>query len=260
MKMLIPAFALAALAIPLWPQEQPGGTVELADPSRPARLVVSCINGRITVHGTDTKEIAVTAKGGDHPHTERSDGLRRVAGGLGALSIDQTGNVVTIGPGPGMTNADLTFQVPVHASLKLKSVMGDIDIDNISGDIEAGSTNGRIRLTNIDGAAVIHGLNGSIIATFSQAPKDKPMSFSSLNGDIDVTLPADTNALLRVKTNNGETYSDFDIHLQPVSGGNPDGGHRRITIEHGITGTINGGGPEIQFTTFNGNIKIRKGK
>ena len=264
MKIFIPAFALAALALPLWPQGPSADriNVPLADPSRPARLIISCLNGRVTVHGTDSQEIGVLTRGGEKRHTDRPDGLRRIDTGLSGLNIDQSGNVVTIGTSAAMNNADLTLQVPLATSLKMKSVMGDLDIDNVAGDIEAGSTNGRIRLTNISGAAVIHGLNGSIVATFTHVPADKSMSFSSLNGDIDVTLPADTHARLKVRTNNGETYSDFDIHLEPgpVSGDTHDAGHRRITIEHGITGTINGGGPEIQFVTFNGNIRIRKGK
>ena len=35
------------------------------------------------------------------------------------------------------------------------------------------------------------------------------MSFSSLNGTVDVTLPSDVKAKLMMKTNNGEIWSDF---------------------------------------------------
>lgn len=262
MKTLISAFALAALALPLWPQDVSGGRlrVSLADPSRPAQLVVSSINGRITVHGTDRNDIAVLPRGGDSHH-DRSDGMRRIDTGHGGLSLSQTGNVVTIGTGAPY-NSDLTLEVPVSTSLNLKSVMGDVDVDNIAGDIEAGSTNGRIRLTNVSGAAVLHGVNGNIVAVFTHIPSDKPMSFSTLNGEIDITLPADARATLKMKTTNGDAYTDFDMTLH--SGGNTaegtGGGFRRHTAaDHTITGTINGGGPEIQVVTFNGSIKIRKG-
>jgi DUF4097 and DUF4098 domain-containing protein YvlB len=178
------------------------------------------------------------------------------------LAVDQSENTITVSTRSFMTNADLSLHVPVNTSLKLKSVMGDVVVDGVTGDVEAESTNGRMTLTNISGAAVVHGINGSIIATFARVPPDKPMSFSSLNGDIDVTLPADTHARLKLKTNNGDAYSDFDITLQPQNANveeSGDRGHRRITIDHSAVGTINGGGPEIQLVTFNGNIKVRKG-
>ena len=36
------------------------------------------------------------------------------------------------------------------------------------------------------------------------------------------------------------------------------GGRYRVQFDRGTNGTINGGGPEMQFTTFNGNILIHK--
>ena len=37
-------------------------------------------------------------------------------------------------------------------------------------------------------------------------------------------------------------------------------GKYRISFDRFLTGSINGGGPEITFNTFNGDIYIRKGK
>ncbi len=90
------------------------------------------------------------------------------------------------------------------------------------------------------------------------------MAFSTLNGAIDVTLPAETRATVRMKTNNGEVYSDFEVELASRVGGNAStstgsGDQPRIRIGDTIVGTINGGGQELQFTTLNGNIYIRRG-
>ncbi len=269
MKTLTLILAFAALGAPSWADDGPPDhiNVPLADPSRPAKLIVSCINGRITVHGGASREIGVETHGGSGRRhgPERADGLRRIDTGGGGLSIDQNDNVITVNTHSVMTNADLSFDVPTTTSLRLKSVMGDINVDNITGDLEAESTNGKITLNGITGSALVHGLNGGIVVSFAHVAPDKPMSFSSLNGDIDVTLPADTRARLKMKTNNGDTYSDFDIRLEPTNAvvedsGDRDHGRRHISIEHAVTGTINGGGPEFQFVTFNGNIKIRKGK
>ncbi len=94
---------------------------------------------------------------------------------------------------------------------------------------------------------------------------DKPMSFSTMNGDVDLTLPADAKASLKMKTQTGEVYSDFDIALSRApqkveDSGKPERGKYRISFESAIYGNINGGGPEITLNTYSGDIYIRKKK
>jgi hypothetical protein len=89
------------------------------------------------------------------------------------------------------------------------------------------------------------------------------MSFSTMNGTIDVTLPADIKANLKMKSDNGEIWSDFDIKLtgsaQPqVDDQRGKGGRYRVRLDKTVYGTINGGGPELQFVTYNGSILIHK--
>ena len=52
----------------------------------------------------------------------------------------------------------------------------------------------------------------------------KPLAFSTLNGLVDLTLPADLKADLTVKSSHGAVYSDFDVTL---------GGSRAITERNG---------------------------
>ena len=90
------------------------------------------------------------------------------------------------------------------------------------------------------------------------------MSFSTMNGEIDVTLPANIKTNVKMKTDQGDIFTDFDVKLdatsQPpqVEDKRKKGGRYRVRLNRGTSGTINGGGPEIQFTTFNGNILIHK--
>jgi len=111
---------------------------------------------------------------------------------------------------------------------------------------------------------VAHTLNGAVTASLDHVTGNKPMSFTSLNGKVDVTLPADTKARLRLKSDNGSIYSDFDVKLE-ADGGKPvvedsrgQGGKYKISVDRNVTGTINGGGPEYTFQTMNGNILIHK--
>jgi DUF4097 and DUF4098 domain-containing protein YvlB len=105
-----------------------------------------------------------------------------------------------------------------------------------------------------------------VLVTFDKVAPEKAMSFSTMNGDIDVTFPTNIKANVEMKTNNGEIYTDYDIKLQEKprkvveKNTGRKGGKYQIKIEKTLYGTINGGGPEIQFTSFNGDILIRKAK
>ena len=118
-------------------------------------------------------------------------------------------------------------------------------------------------LKQIAGSAVAQTVNGEVRVEFTRVNADKAMSFSSLNGDIDVTFPASLKATVYLKSEQGEIYSDFDVQMQKsearVDKNEKGKGKYRVTIEKAMRGTINGGGQEMQFNNFNGSIYIRKG-
>ena len=270
MKWVIAAI-IACGGIAAWAQDSPERvTVPFSDPSRPKMVKVSLLNGGITVKGYAGKEVIVESRSGEGDHGRRRGGappgMHRIDMGGTGLQVEESENTVTIGTERINNNADITVQVPFDSSLRLRTVNGgNIVVDGISGDVDADNTNGAVTLTHISGSAVAHALNGKVLVTLDKVIAHKAMSFSSLNGDVDVSLPADVKANVRMKTDNGEIYSDFDVKLegsrQPVVEGNRgSGGKYRVRFDHGMSGTINGGGPEMQFTTFNGSIFIRKAK
>ena len=247
-------------------------TVPFSDPSRPKTLRVGLINGGITVHGYNGKDAIVEARpeGGSsrrHRAPERSDGMRRIDISGTGLNVEESDNVIRVGTRAINDDIQLNIQVPFNTSLKLHTVNGgDIVVDHIVGDVELEDTNGNITATHISGTAVVNALNGKVVVTFDKISGDKPMSFSSLNGDIDVALPGDTRAKLKLKSDNGAVYSDFDIQLdssarKPVVQDTQSGrGKYRVQFDKALYGLVNGGGTEMQLTTFNGNIYIRKAK
>src|SRR5262249_52884542 len=108
--------------------------------------------------------------------------------------------------------------------------------------------------------------NGEVSATLDRVDSTKPSSFSTMNGDIDVTLPDNPKANVRMKTDNGEIYSDYEVKFDGntrVDGNSSEqrqNGKYHLRFDRTLRGTINGGGPEYQFTTFNGQIYLRKKK
>ncbi len=268
-QMAVAIFALGAGAGLVQAQEPT--KVPLRNPGQPVKLRVHLLRGSITVKGYDGKEVLVESKGRSARERDkdrgrdRSDGMRRIDNTSGGLEITEDNNVVTIG-GSVFRASDVIVTVPFATSLNLATVNGgDIVVDRVSGEADVDNTNGNVTITNMSGSVVAHALNGKLMVTFDRITPGKAMSFSTLNGSIDVTLPPDTKANLKMKADNGDIYTDFDLQLNPtgppvVQDGRDQGGKYRVRIDRSMRGAINGGGPEMTFTTLNGRIYIRKKK
>jgi DUF4097 and DUF4098 domain-containing protein YvlB len=240
--------------------------VKLDDPSRPALVKASLVDGGITVKAYDGNEVIVQARTRNRePEKSESGGLKRLNISSTGLTVEEENNEVRIDTESYARPVDLTISVPVRTSLKLSTVNdGDIVVTGVDGEIDVNDVNGAVTLNNVSGNCVAHALNGRVLATFVKVNPQKPMAFSSLNGDIDVTFPADLKANLNIHSDRGDVYSDFDVQLQAsaprqvTEDTRAQGGKYRVKIDRTVRGTINGGGPEIQFTDFQGSIYIRK--
>jgi DUF4097 and DUF4098 domain-containing protein YvlB len=239
--------------------------VTLSDPSRPSTVKASLINGGITVKAYEGKDIIVEAhpRGHDDDDDDRP-GPKRLNIATTGLNVEEENNQVNVGADAINRTIDLVIQVPVHTSLHLRAVNdGDIAVTGVDGEFDVDDINGSVTLTKIAGSAVAHALNGKLLVSFTRI-NQKPMAFSSLNGDIDVTFPADLKANVSLRSDNGDVFSDFDVNMTPqtsqpvVEDGRSHGGKYKVKIDKTVRGTINGGGPEMQFTNFNGGIYIRK--
>jgi DUF4097 and DUF4098 domain-containing protein YvlB len=242
--------------------------VNLSDPSRPPFIKAGSVNGSIIVKAYDGKQVIVEARNRNEDHEREREsapaGMKRLNISTTGLSVEEENNEVRISTDSYARTIDLTITVPTHSSLKLNTVNdGDISVTGVDGEMDVNDVNGNVTLSNVSGSAVAHALNGKVLANFVHV-NGKPMAFSSLNGDIDVTFPADVKANLSIKSDRGDVFSDFDVQLQAtapqqvVEDSRKDGGKYRVKIDKTVHGTINGGGPEFQFTNFQGGIYIRK--
>ncbi|MEP7354934.1 MAG: DUF4097 family beta strand repeat-containing protein [Acidobacteriota bacterium] len=238
-------------------------TVPFRSGSQPRKLVVDAMSGSVTVHGYNGQDAVIEATGraaksvlrrvGDAPA-----GMHRIGGAAEGLDVNEDNNVIRVNTGVFGGTVDLDIQVPLQTSVSVKTLNGgQILIENIAGEIEVDNLNGDIRIMNATGSVMAHSMNGKVSVSLDSVMPDKPMSFSTMNGQVDVTLPANIKANVKLKTDRGEMYTDFDIQLDPAEQARRANGIK-TSSDRVTNGKINGGGPEIQFTTFNGNILIHK--
>ena len=242
--------------------------VRLSHPSQPARIRMQMLNSNVNVRGYSGNEVIIEgAVVGDRTRNdsvpEEARGMRRLTKPAG-LRADEDDNVVTIHTGFG--NESLDLQVPASSVVSLKTFTGKIRVEGVLGELDLESTNGDITLDQVGGSIVAHALNGGVTANVVRLDANKPSSFSTLNGRIDVTMPASIHANLNMRSDQGDIYLDqgFDFKLLATSSGSgsksESDGMIKLRMDNTIHGAINGGGAEINIRSFNGSILVHKGK
>jgi hypothetical protein len=244
-------------------------TIALSAPTKPGTLHVKLVSGSINVVGYSGKEVVIEAAAGTGGRKRNDEpsapgGMRRVSTGNGFdISAQEENNHVHVRTDSWRAPVNLVIKVPQRFSLQISTVQnGDVVVENVSGELEVNNVNGGIQLNQVSGSAVATTVNGPITASFREVSAGTPMAFSTVNGKVDLTLPPKTKASLKLKSDRGEIYSDFDLvterkETRASSSGN---GMYRLSVDDWTYGKLNGGGAEIMLKSLQGNLYIRKAK
>jgi DUF4097 and DUF4098 domain-containing protein YvlB len=140
---------------------------------------------------------------------------------------------------------DFTVKVPAGVILSANNVNGGIQIDNLKSDVKAHTVNGRVKVA-ASGVVSASTVNGSIEAVMGSAEWTGKNSFETVNGTIDVALPASVSTDIEASTVNGSISSDLPITL-----------NGKISRRE-LKGRIGSGGRSLELETVNGSIKLRR--
>lgn len=230
----------------------------------------------VQIIGHDKDEIRITTDFSgdfvDTPTGKKKQAPERAAG-LKPLSVDATDNtgigLVVEKDGNNFSvlkisnnarNNAYIFYIPNKAKLEVNDIHAQIEttysIEKHNGEIEIMALNSQIKISNVPGPIVANATNGNVEVVFSTVTPDKPNSFLSVNGYVDITLPKNLGADLQLHTVNGEVYTDIEIKIDN------DASEAIPVIANmnmfNIEGTINGGGVPISIQSVNGDIYLRK--
>lgn len=170
---------------------------------------------------------------------------------------DTDGNI------PYMVKLDYTVKVPFNVLLSVNTVNeGKIDIKNVYGTLNIHNVNGGITIANAKGATHVRTVNGPVTVNYLAVPPDAS-SYYTLNGQLNVTYPANLSAQLQFKSRNGEVYTDFDnvvelpTQMEKSQNKERSGGTTYKLNAHPDV-KVGAGGKLFKFETMNGNIYIKK--
>jgi len=228
-------------------QESNPLSVAFSDPEKAGEFRANLLAGWMVVQGYEGKAVQVEVAEVRSGKAEEGE-LRHLNPGVSGLRLQEASNVVTMVMSSQLRSPRITVRVPVGTNLKLRSTAGKaVVVEGVSGDIEIRSTGATVELREVSGGVVAQTLKGGVTARFKQVDAGKELRFQSVHGAIDVTLPEQIQARLRMETRRGKVFTNFELK----NAGKREG---RVT-----EGELNGGGPSYGFTTGTGDIYIRKG-
>jgi DUF4097 and DUF4098 domain-containing protein YvlB len=178
-----------------------------------------------TVEGT-TAEVTV----------ETVHGNVRVVGGSGNVSARSVQGTITVDKAAGRVQAT--------------TVNEGIRVSNVTGDVSADTTNGDIIIDNAQSSSLsVSTVNGDV--TFNGTVRDNgSYRLATHGGDIRIGLGGASNAIVFVRTFQGDFSADFPIQLP--EGQTARSGSKRFNF------TLGNGSARIELQSFNGDIVIAK--
>ncbi len=196
--------------------EATDGRIRFSDPAKPGRLKIYVAQGDLTVRGdASAAAIVVESKLNNPPKkTKRNDGLRVLSDTPASFLLTEKDNVAEFSYGrdswPMGEGANFEITVPANTALQIQNGWnGSVKVERVTGDVEVKGLNCEVKLTDLGGGAIVETMNGEIAASFAALPDKKPVSFSSMNGEVKLRVPAEAKANVRFRTHNGAILTDF---------------------------------------------------
>lgn len=178
-----------------------------------------------------------------------------VSGTAAEVTVETVGGSIRVSGGSG--------------AVTLRSVEGHITVEKTTGRVQATGVNEGIRLSNTQGEVIVDTTNGDIFIDNAQTSN---LEVSTVNGDVTfngtvrasgiykltthsgdirVGLGGAANAIVFVRTFQGDFSADFPIQLP--EGQSANRGSKRFNF------TLGAGSARIELQSFNGDIHLAKG-
>jgi len=236
---LLLSFALAASATNV-----EKGWVETFALEAGGRVSLQNVNGDVEIEAWDRAEVEVryTKRG------KSEESLGRVE-----VRIDATTSHVSIetdykkGRNHDAASVEYFLYVPRSAHLdEIDLVNGALQVTGVEGPVHADLVNGKAVLRELGGDVKVSTVNGPIDVGLTRLEANQEVTLESVNGRLEVSLPAGAQADIEAETVHGSIENAFGLEARQ------DG-----FVGRSLRGSIGGGGPRIRLENVKGSITIK---
>ena len=135
------------------------------------------------------------------------------------------------------------LEVPGRLFGQVTNINGEVTIEDLDNGLFAIVTNGLVTLTDIEGSTEVVVVNGHLSARVS-IEDDEFIDLSTVNGNITLSIPSATNAVLDSRTDIGTiTLTNLTLTNEQIT-------------NNVVTGTLGTGEGRIDVLSNNGNVTL----
>jgi len=213
------------------------------------RIELDNINGPVHISSWDQSSVKVDAVKYADTKERLEEAKIEIDAGKDFLSIrtkyPDHNNSWTSGSRNNPASVEYTLTVPRTVRLdEIKLINGSLDISGVTGEVRASCINGELRARDLAGRARLSTINGRLDARFEQL-SGSGVELNSVNGEVEMTIPSDSNAQIDASTVSGGIHNDFGLRVS------------HHFVGHNMHGELGNGGTHIKVSNVNGRIEIR---
>jgi DUF4097 and DUF4098 domain-containing protein YvlB len=210
-------------------------------------LILKNFSGEVRITGADRSDAVIHAV--RRAPRERLDRIK--------LDIQTSGSRLTIDANKrvdgswwerhsnNVVETDFEIEIPARTDLEVKVFSSDVRVSGVQGRQEVHGFSGTLTLLDVTGAVDAKTFSGDIeVAPAGTTEPD--LVLETFSGDILARLQDGTSGRVRVSSFSGDIQSDLPLTLHSKS-------RRNLDAQLG-----SGGGRDLRFKTFSGDVTIRK--
>lgn len=128
---------------------------------------------------------------------------------------------------------------------EIETVNGSVTVSDFTNVTKVSAVNGTVKASNLRGTADLSTVNGEVAADFTSLDSGSKISLGTVNGKVNLMIPSDSNATVKVDSLNGNIVNDFGL---PVRKGK--------YVGRDLYGKLGSGEVRIKLESVNGDLKI----
>ncbi len=135
-----------------------------------------------------------------------------------------------------------------RGTVHVKAVSGDVKILNAQGAIHADSVSGDVHVERASGSVSAKSVSGDVKVNLQNIDSDEAMEFTTVSGDVNVSMPSNLGAEIDMKTLSGDLQTDFGITVEKREHGPGKSAH----------GRLGEGSRRVKMSSVSGDVKLLK--
>ncbi len=211
-----------------------------------ATIGLKNFSGEVRITGTDGNDVVI-----DAVRSASADRLKHIK-----LDIEQTGSTIRIEANKresswdnwgrdNVVRTEFDLKVPRDARLDLSVFSSPVSVHGVTGAQTLHGFSSHLTLDGVAAPVEARTFSGQIEVELAAGNARPDLNLHTFSGNIDVRLPSQAAGNVDFHSFSGDLTSDLPLTLESKS-------------RHNLSARLNGGGSELRFNTFSGDVRLKR--